>query len=190
MEASRKFRETLTGKDVYSYRSKVEMGMSQTRVLNEPPLVTPKDDVMFDIPDDVDLPDSDEGILMLSVLEMQGLLRSGKLTATKLTDIALAALKKYDPEYNMLEVELEDLAYSVAAEVDAMLLAGDYVSPIMGIPFAVKDTYDVKVCIRKGSIKLCFFFGVTDRSKQCDTSYLSDSQIWFVFSLSFLYRDM
>ena len=123
------------------------MGMSQTRVLNEAPFVTAKDDVVFDIPTDVELPDSPEEILMLSVLEMQGLLRAGKLTATKLTEYALDALKKYDPEYNLLEVELEDLAFSVAEEVDDLLEKGIYVSPIMGIPFAIKDTYDVKVCI-------------------------------------------
>lgn len=152
VEASRLFRMTETGKDVYSYRSKVLMGMSQTRVLNEPPYVTPKDEVVFDIPMDVELPDTEEEILMLSVLEMQGLLRSGKLTATELTKIALDALKKYDPEYNMLEVELEDLAYEIAEMADEKLMEGDYVSPIMGIPFAIKDTYDVKV----NSLYVCF----------------------------------
>ena len=77
---------------------------------------------------------------MLSVLEMQGLLRTGQLTATELTTIALECLEKYDPEYNMLEVELKDLAYSIAAEADAKFAAGEFVSPIQGIPFAVKDT--------------------------------------------------
>lgn len=144
VENSRKFRLTETGSKVYSYRSKVTMGMSQTRVLNEPPYVTPKEDVVFDIPVDIVRPETDEEILMLSVLEMQGLLRSGSLTATELTQIALDALKKYDPEFNMLEVELEELAFEVATKADEMLAAKDYVSPIMGIPFAIKDTYDVK----------------------------------------------
>lgn len=144
IEAVRRFRETETGSEVYNYRNKVLMGMSQTRVLNDPPFVTPKEDVVFDIPLDVELPDSEEGIMMLSVLEMQGLLRSGKLTAVELTSIALGMLETYDPEFNMLEVALTDLAYAKAEEADAMLLAGEYISPIMGIPFAIKDTYDVK----------------------------------------------
>jgi len=119
------------------------MGMSQTRVLNEPPSTTPPEDVVFDIPEDVALPDTDEGIMMLSVLEMQSLLRSGKITSIELTMKALDMLKKYDPEYNMLEVALEDLALRVAAEADAKFAVGEFVSVIQGIPFAVKDTYDV-----------------------------------------------
>ena len=168
VEASRKFR-TLESGDAYSYRNKVKlnfililllesltqshalclilsqvlMGMSQTRVLNEPPSTTPPEDVMFDVPEDVALPDTDEGIMMLSVLEMQSLLRSGKLTSVELTMKALDMLKKYDPEYNMLEVALEDLAMEIAAKADAKFTAGEFVSVIQGIPFAVKDTYDV-----------------------------------------------
>ena len=65
-------------------------------MLNDPPFVTPKDDVVFDIPLDIELPETDEEVLMLSVLEMQGLLRTGQLTATELTTIALTCLKKYD----------------------------------------------------------------------------------------------
>lgn len=142
VKASRKFRETASG-GAYNYRNKVLMGLAQTRVLNDPPYVTPKEDVVFDIPD-VDLPDTDEGIMMLSVLEMQGLLRAGKISSVNLTMIALEMLEKYDPEYNMLEVELKDLAMEVAEKADEMFAAGTYSSAIQGIPFAVKDTYDVK----------------------------------------------
>lgn len=101
VEAVRAFRETASG-GVYNYRNKVLMGMAQTSVLNEPPEVTPKDAVEFDIPTDVVLPATNEEIMMLSVLEMQGLLRSGELTSTQLTTIALEMLDKYDPEFNMV----------------------------------------------------------------------------------------
>jgi hypothetical protein len=121
----------------------VLMGMAQSRVLNDPPSVTAKEDVVFDIPTDVVLPDTDEGIMMLSVLEMQGLLRSGSLTSVQLTNIAFDMLEKYDAEFNMLEVELKDLALRVAGEADALFAAGQFLSPIQGIPFAIKDTYDV-----------------------------------------------
>merc|ERR550537_777802 len=80
---------------------------------------------------------------MLSILEMQALLRAGSLTSKELVDIGLAMLKKYDPEYNMLEVELETMAYAQAAKADAEFAKGNYVSFIQGIPFAVKDTFDV-----------------------------------------------
>jgi hypothetical protein len=143
VNASRVFRTTSSG-SVYNYRNKVLMGMSQTRVLNDPPFVTPKDEVIFDIPMDVVLPDTDEGLMMLSVLEMQSLLRAGSITSVELTNIALAMLEKYDTEYNMLEVELKDLALRIAGEADALFANGTFISPIQGIPFAVKDTYDVK----------------------------------------------
>ncbi|CAB9517155.1 Glutamyl-tRNA(Gln) amidotransferase subunit A [Seminavis robusta] len=100
VEAIRAFRDTESG-GVYNYRNKVLMGMAQTRILNDPSNVTAKDDVEFDIPLDVVRPESDEEILMMSVLEMQGLLRSGQITSVELTNISLSLLDKYDPEYNM-----------------------------------------------------------------------------------------
>merc|ERR1719390_503641 len=115
VEASRKFRTLPEGKKAYTYRSKVMMGMAQTNVINKPPSVTDPYSVTFTLPT-VTLPDTEEGIMMLSVLEMQALLRAGSLTSKKLTDIGLAMLKKYDPEYNMLEVELETIAYAAAAK--------------------------------------------------------------------------
>lgn len=82
------------------------MGMVQTRVLNEVPSVTAKEDVAFDIPEGVVLSDTDEGIMILCVLEMQALLWDGSLTSVQLTNIAVDMLEKYNAEFNMLEVEL------------------------------------------------------------------------------------
>lgn len=139
VEASRSFRGSLSG-GVYNYRNKVLMGMAQSRVLNEAPYTTPKEDVVFDVPTDTALPETEEEIMMLSVLEMQSLLRQGCITSVQLTNIALSMLEKYDPEFNMLEVELTDLALRVAAEADALFAEGNFLSPIQGIPFAIKDT--------------------------------------------------
>lgn len=141
--ASRKFRTLPEGKKAYNYRSKVMMGMAQTNVLNSPPSVTDPYSVSFTLPT-VTKPDTEEGIMMLSILEMQALLRAGSLTSKELTDIALKMLKKYDPEYNMLEVELETIAYAQAAKADAEFAKGNYVSFVQGIPFAIKDTFDIK----------------------------------------------
>jgi hypothetical protein len=142
VQASRNFRTTASG-SIYNYRNKVLMGMAQSRILNEAPEVTEKDAVVFDIPLDIQRPDTDEEVMMLSVLEMQGLLRTGQLTSVELTNIALNMLQKYDQEFNMIEVELRDLALRVAGEADALFQSGTFVSPIQGIPFAIKDTYDV-----------------------------------------------
>ena len=70
------------------------MGMSQTRVLNEPPYVTARDRVDFTVPMHVLKPETDEGIMMLSVLERQDLLRTGQITLVELTQIELANFKK------------------------------------------------------------------------------------------------
>jgi len=139
--AARAFRETSSG-NIYNYRSKTLMGMASSRVLNEPPTTTSKDAVTFILPN-VTRPDTDEEMMMLSVLEMQALLRKGDLTSVELTNIALAMLDKYDNEFNMNEVDTRDLALRIAAEADALFAAGEYRSFIQGIPFAVKDTYDV-----------------------------------------------
>jgi hypothetical protein len=135
IEAVRAFRLTESG-GVYNYRNKVLMGMSQTRVLNDPPSVTAKDDVNFFIPLNITRPETDEEIMMMSVLEMQGLLRTGQLTSVELTNISLAMLEKYDPEFNMLEVALTELAMEKAKLADEMFSVGEYKSAIQGIPFA------------------------------------------------------
>jgi len=142
VEASRKFRTLPEGKKAYNYRNKVIMGMAQTNVLNKPPSVTDPDSVTFTLPT-VTKPATEEGIMMLSILEMQSLLRAGSLTSVELTNIALKMLKKYDPEYNMLEVELETMALAKAAEADVEFGKGAYHSYVQGIPFAIKDTFDI-----------------------------------------------
>jgi hypothetical protein len=142
IDASREFRKTASG-CIYNCCNKVLMGMAQSRILNEAPLVTPRDDVIFDLPVGVVLPETDEGIMGLSVLEQQALLRAGSITSVELTNIALSMLEKYAPEFNILEVELKDLALRIAGEADVLFAAGTYVSAIQGIPFAIKDTYDV-----------------------------------------------
>ena len=142
INASRTFRNSPSGA-VYNYRNKVLMGMAQSAVLNQPPSLTAKEDVVFDIPTGIVRPDTDEELMALSVLEMQGLLRDGQITSVELTNVALNMLGKYDPEFNMIEVELRDLALRVAGEADDLFANGTYVSAIQGIPFAIKDTYDV-----------------------------------------------
>jgi hypothetical protein len=142
INASRTFRNSPSGA-VYNYRNKVLMGMAQSSVLNQPPSVTAKEDVLFDIPTGIARPDTDEELMALSVLEMQGLLRDGQITSVELTNVALNMLDKYDPEFNMMEVDLRDLALRVAGEADALFANGTFVSAIQGIPFAIKDTYDV-----------------------------------------------
>ena len=172
--ASRVFRTLPAGKDAYNYRSKVLMGMAQTRVLNEPPSTTPKDAVTFTLPS-LSKPATPEGIMMLSVLEMQSLLRSGQMTSMELTGIAFDMLEKYDAEFNMVEVRpspppppdlhrhhhlfhrlilhlpvlhlpqvpSRDLALQYAAAADSDFSKNIFKSYIQGIPFAIKDTYDL-----------------------------------------------
>ena len=134
--ASRDFRKTASGK-VYNYRNKVLMGLGQTRILNDPPSVTPKEEVTFTLPD-VALPDTDEGIMMLSILEMQSLLRPKKITSVQLARIAIDMLEKYDPEYNMVEVPTFEIALETAAAADALFANDTYISYVQGIPFAIK----------------------------------------------------
>ena len=72
-EASRVFQEIISRKSMCSYCNKVLIRISYARVLNQSLCVIPKDKVMFDIPEVKSLA-MDEAILMLSFLEIQGLL--------------------------------------------------------------------------------------------------------------------
>jgi Asp-tRNA(Asn)/Glu-tRNA(Gln) amidotransferase A subunit family amidase len=94
------------------------------------------------LPDQVDLPQRDEDIAFLSVAELGALLKSGKLTSTRLTKIYLERLRKYDTLQAVVTIT-ENLALQQAAAADADLAEGLYKGPLHGIPYGIKDLFAV-----------------------------------------------
>lgn len=101
---------------------------------------SPMDDTpMTWAPRTVQRPDSDEALAFMTVAELSGLLRSRQITATALTDLYLARLKRYDPVLKAVVTLTEERARNQAAQADAELAAGRWRGPLHGIPYGAKD---------------------------------------------------
>lgn len=79
----------------------------------------------------------------LSVAEAGRSLRSGDLTAVALAQAALARAAAIDPSINAFIRLDEERALADAADADRAFAAGLDLGPMQGIPYALKDNYDV-----------------------------------------------
>ena len=67
-----------------------------------------------------------------------------KLTALAVTEAALARIARHDGALNAFTDVVAERARSTARAVDAAIAAGKTVGPLAGVPFAVKNLFDVK----------------------------------------------
>ena len=75
-----------------------------------------------------------------------------KLRAIEATEAALARIKRHDGILNSFTDVTADRARATARAVDAAIAAGKSVGPLAGVPFAVKNLFDVKgLSTRAGS---------------------------------------
>jgi AtzE family amidohydrolase len=75
-----------------------------------------------------------------------------KMSALSVTDAALARIAKHDPILNSFTDVTADRARAKARAVDASIAAGQKVGPLAGVPFAVKNLFDVQgLSTRAGS---------------------------------------
>jgi 1-carboxybiuret hydrolase len=69
--------------------------------------------------------------------------RRGRISARSLIEDRLDRVRRLDPLLNCFTSVLEERALAAAARVDAMVAAGRDPGPLAGVPFGVKDNYDV-----------------------------------------------
>ena len=67
-----------------------------------------------------------------------------KMSALDATDAALARIAKYDSVLNSFTDVTADRARAKARAVDAAIAAGTTIGPLAGVPFAVKNLFDVQ----------------------------------------------
>src|SRR5882724_11380436 len=79
----------------------------------------------------------------MTAQEIAQAVASRKMTALAATEAALARIAKYDPVLNTF-TEVTDRARATARAIDAAIAAGQKVGPLAGVPFAVKNLFDVK----------------------------------------------
>ncbi|CAN1138548.1 Glutamyl-tRNA(Gln) amidotransferase subunit A [Linum perenne] len=84
-------------------------------------------------------PENDEVIAFMNILELGELLQTKQITSEQLTTIFLKRLKRYNRAIESVITFTEDLAYEQAKKADDLLAKGDYLGPLHGIPYGLKD---------------------------------------------------
>ncbi len=90
------------------------------------------------------VPGNLEELAFASVVELGDLVRRKKVSATNLTEMYIARLRRYDPLLHFVITITEDRALAQAKEADAEIAAGKYRGPLHGLPWGAKDLLAVK----------------------------------------------
>src|ERR1700675_2857530 len=88
----------------------------------------------------------------LSVLQIAQAVTGRKISALQVTEAALARIAKHNPILNAFTDVTADRARARARSIDAAVAAGKNAGPLAGVPFAVKNLFDVQgLATRAGS---------------------------------------
>jgi 1-carboxybiuret hydrolase len=88
----------------------------------------------------------------LSASDIAQAVAGGKTSAAAAVDAALARIAKHNPGLNAFTDIVAERARSKARAVDAAIASGQKVGPLAGVPFAVKNLFDVEgLATRAGS---------------------------------------
>src|SRR5262249_33173335 len=88
------------------------------------------------------LPANDAGIAFAPVTHLSRWIEQRKLTSTRLTNIYLDRIAKYDGKLRCVITLTKDFALQQAKKADDEVAAGKYRGPLHGIPYGVKDLLD------------------------------------------------
>jgi AtzE family amidohydrolase len=80
----------------------------------------------------------------LSAAEIASAVTGRELSALEVTEAALARIKRHDSILNSFTDVTADRACAKARAIDTAIAAGNSVGPLAGVPFAVKNLFDVK----------------------------------------------
>ncbi|MGI9140447.1 MAG: amidase [Gemmatimonadaceae bacterium] len=90
------------------------------------------------------LPRDLEELAFAPVTELAELIRVRRITATQLTTMYLARIKRLDPSLRSVITLTEERARAQAASADAEIASGKYRGPLHGIPWGAKDLLAVR----------------------------------------------
>jgi Asp-tRNA(Asn)/Glu-tRNA(Gln) amidotransferase A subunit family amidase len=105
---------------------------------------TVQEDINWEIPADVILPENKEELAFYSVSELASLIKNKKISSTELTTLYINRLKKFGDTLECVITITEDLALKLAKKADAEIAEGIYKGPLHGIPYGVKDLLSVE----------------------------------------------
>jgi 1-carboxybiuret hydrolase len=88
----------------------------------------------------------------LSATEIAQAVKGGRVSALSVAEATLARIAKYDPVLNSFTDVTADRARARARAIDAAIAGGKDAGPLAGVPFAVKNLFDVRgLTTRAGS---------------------------------------
>ncbi|MFL5616724.1 MAG: amidase [Gemmatimonadaceae bacterium] len=88
------------------------------------------------------LPTNDADIAYAPVTQLSRWIETRKLTSTRLTQIYLDRIQRYDSQLRCIITLTRDVALAQAKQADGEIAAGKYRGPLHGIPYGVKDLLD------------------------------------------------
>src|SRR6202451_4511771 len=80
----------------------------------------------------------------LSAVEIMRAVTAGRMSALSVTEAALARIARHDAILNSFTDVTADRARAKARAIDAAIAAGQGAGPLAGVPFAVKNLFDVQ----------------------------------------------
>src|SRR5450756_877115 len=80
----------------------------------------------------------------LTITEAGELLRQGKISSVELTHVHLERIREVEDKVKAFTLVTDQLALKQAEEADLRFKHGDTVSPLTGIPIAIKDVICTK----------------------------------------------
>ena len=90
----------------------------------------------------VALPESEDAIAFAPVWQLSRWIESRKLTSTRLTEIYLRRLERFNTQLRCVITLTREHALGQARQADAEIAAGKYSGPLHGIPWGAKDLLD------------------------------------------------
>lgn len=72
-----------------------------------------------------------------------GMVRRGEISAVSVIESRLERIRRLDPRLNCFTALFEERAFEAARRIDSLVSAGHDPGPLAGVPFGVKDNYDV-----------------------------------------------
>ena len=93
--------------------------------------------------DTVSLPATDEAIAFMTVAQLSSLVKQKKLTSTRLTNIYLDRISKFNDTLLSVVTVTRELAIKQAQLADDEISNGKYRGPLHGIPYGIKDLFSV-----------------------------------------------
>ena len=105
---------------------------------------TEKKEPVWDIPENVEVPEDMDELAFYTVAELSSLIKNKKITSVELTEFFLKRIHEFGDTLEAIITITEERALEQARKMDEEIAAGNYRGPLHGIPYGAKDLLAVE----------------------------------------------